>query len=108
VNQWPAILGNKLIPREPFIVASYDIALIDGDWKLIELQAGERLLYNLKDDLSEATNLAKSKPEILARLGAKLDILKKDLPAAPVRTVGPGTGGSSGAGAGPARAPKKR
>jgi arylsulfatase A-like enzyme len=108
VNQWPAILGNKLIPREPFIVASYDIALIDGDWKLIELQAGERLLYNLKDDLSEATNLAKSKPDILARLGAKLDILKKDLPAAPVRTVGPGTGGSSGAGAGPARAPKKR
>jgi arylsulfatase A-like enzyme len=108
VNQWPAILSNKLIPREPFIVASYDIALIDGDWKLIELQAGERLLYNLKDDLSEATNLAKSKPEILARLGAKLDILKKDLPAAPVRTVGPGTGGSSGAGAGSARAPKKR
>jgi hypothetical protein len=106
VNQWPAILGNKLIPREPFIVASYDIALIDGDWKLIELQAGERLLYNLKDDLSEATNLAKSKPDILARLGAKLDILKKDLPAAPVRTVGPGTGGSSGAGAGPARALK--
>jgi arylsulfatase A-like enzyme len=108
VNQWPAIFSNKLIPREPFIVASYDIALIDGDWKLIELQAGERLLYNLKDDLSEATNLAKSKPDILARLGAKLDILKKDLPAAPVRTVGPGTGGSSGAGAGPARAPKKR
>jgi len=108
VNQWPAILGNKLIPREPFIVASYDIALVDGDWKLIELQAGERLLYNLKDDPSEASNLAKSKPEILARLGAKLDVLKKDLPAAPVRTAGPGSGGSSGSGAGSGRGPQKR
>ena len=108
VNQWPAILGNKLIPREPFIVASYDIALVDGDWKLIELQAGERLLYNLKDDPSEATNLAKSKPEILARLGAKLDVLKKDLPAAPIRTAGPGSGGSSGSGAGSGRGPQKR
>ncbi len=108
VNQWPAILGNKLIPREPFIIASYDIALVDGDWKLIELQAGERLLYNLKDDPSEASNLAKSKPEILARLGAKLDVLKKDLPAAPVRTAGPGSGGSSGSGAGSGRGPQKR
>jgi arylsulfatase A-like enzyme len=108
VNQWPAILGNKLIPREPFIVASYDIALVDGDWKLIELQAGERLLYNLKDDPSEASNLAKSKPEMLARLGAKLDVLKKDLPAAPIRTAGPGSGGSSGSGAGSGRGPQKR
>lgn len=93
-NQWPQLLSGKAAAREPVLVASYDIALVDGDWKLIEPQSGEsRQLYNLKDDPSEKTDLAKSKPDVLARLGAKLDTLKKDLPAAPTRTNGPGAGG---------------
>jgi arylsulfatase A len=40
-----------------------------GDWKLIELYEDMRVeLYNLKDDLSEARDLAKEKPEKAAEL----------------------------------------
>ncbi len=44
-----------------------------GDWKLIEWYEGMRVeLYNLKDDLSEARDLAKQKPEKAAELRAML------------------------------------
>lgn len=93
-NQWPQLLSGKPAKRDPILIASYDIALVDGDWKLIELQVGgTRQLYNLKDDPSEKNELAKTNPETLSRLGAVLDNLKKDLPAAPTRTNGPGSGG---------------
>jgi arylsulfatase A len=40
-----------------------------GDWKLIEWYEGMRVeLYNLKDDLSEAHDLAQEKPEKVAEL----------------------------------------
>ncbi len=40
-----------------------------GDWKLIEYyEDGAIELYNLKTDLSEAANLAETKPDIAARL----------------------------------------
>ncbi len=40
-----------------------------GDWKLIEWYKGMRVeLYNLKDDLSEAHDLAQEKPEKAAEL----------------------------------------
>jgi len=100
-NQLPQLLSGKPAPREAFVVASYDIALIDGDWKLIEPQGGSaRQLYNLKDDPSEKSDLSKSNPEMLAKLGAKLDTLKKDLPEAPTRSRGPGAGGTGGRPAG--------
>lgn len=100
-NQWPQLLSGKPAAREPILVASYDLALVDGDWKLVEIQgSAERQLYNLKDDPSEKTDLAKSNPDMLGKLGAKLDALKKDLPAAPVRTNGPGAGGGRQGGAG--------
>lgn len=93
-NQWPQLLSGKTAPREPILVASHDIALVDGDWKLIEIQgSAARQLYNLSDDPSEKTDLAKTNPEKLAQLGARLDTLKKDLPAAPARTAGPRSGG---------------
>ena len=44
-----------------------------GDWKLIEWYEGMRAeLYNLKDDLSEARDLAKEKPEKAAELRTRL------------------------------------
>lgn len=99
-NQLPQLLSGKASPREAILIASYDIALIDGDWKLIESQdGGSRQLYNLKDDPSERSNLAKTNPETLAKLGAKLDALKKGLPEAPAQARRPGAaGGGRGAG----------
>ncbi len=44
-----------------------------GDWKLIEFYEDMRVeLYNLKDDLSEAHDLAKAKPEKAAELRTML------------------------------------
>jgi arylsulfatase A-like enzyme len=99
VNQWPAIAGGKTLPRPPFLVASSDIALFDGDWKLVETNAGQRALYNLKADLSEAKDLLAAQPELAAKLGAQLDTLKKDLSAYSGGNIGPG-GGKGGKGKG--------
>jgi arylsulfatase A-like enzyme len=99
VNQWPAIAGGKPLPRPPFLVASADIALFDGDWKLVETNAGQRTLYNLKADGSETKDLLAVQPELAAKLGAQLMAMKKDLPAYTGGTVGPG-GGKAGKGKG--------
>ena len=99
VNQWPAVAGGKPLPRPPFLVASADIALFDGDWKLVETNAGQRTLYNLKADVSETKDLLAAQPELAAKLGAQLMAMKKDLPAYAGGTVGPG-GGKAGKGKG--------
>ena len=61
-----------------------------GDWKLIrvfhggESGAHRYLLFNLKDDLSEANNLAATKPELVQELDALIeDFLKKTNAVAP-------------------------
>ncbi len=92
VNQWPAIAGGKTLPRPPFLVASADIALFDGDWKLVENNAGQRALYNLRADVSETKDLLAAQPELATKLGAQLDALKKDLPAYQGGSIGPGAG----------------
>lgn len=92
INQWPAIAGGKTLPRPPFLVASADIALFDGDWKLVENNAGQRALYNLRADVSETKDLLAGQPELAAKLGAQLDALKKDLPAYQGGSIGPGAG----------------
>ena len=94
VNQWPAIVGGKPLARPPFLVASADLALFDGDWKLVETTAGQRSLYDLKTDIGEAKDLLKTQPEQAAKLGAVLDTLKKDLPA--YAGGGIGKGGAKG------------
>ena len=58
--------------REPDIVP-YSI-IRDGSWKLIKHYEGETFeLYNLKNDLSESTNLAKENPEIVNNFNDKLE-----------------------------------
>ncbi|MCU0962236.1 MAG: sulfatase [Pirellulaceae bacterium] len=54
-----------------------------GPWKLIETYdpAGELQLYNLDEDLGEATNLAAEKPELAGRLLNELDAWRRDVGA---------------------------
>ncbi len=82
-NQWTAIASGKASAREPILIASRDLALIDGDWKLIQWASGKQSLYDLKADISETTDLTLSQPELSKRLAAKLETLKQGLPAAP-------------------------
>jgi arylsulfatase A-like enzyme len=99
INQWPALASGNPLPRPAFLVASMDIALYDGDWKLVETNSGQRTLYNLKADISETKDLLAAQPELAAKLGAQLDSLKKDLPAYSGGSIGPG-GGKGGKGKG--------
>jgi len=77
-----AIYGRKMkeVPlywhfphyREPNIVP-YSI-IRDGEWKLIKQYEGTTFqLYNLRNDLSEKTNLAEKNPEMVAKLNRELE-----------------------------------
>lgn len=102
-SQWAALQQGKRLDRKPFLIASFDTALLDGDWKLYESDDGLRSLYNLKDDLSELTDLVTKQPEQLTRLGKIMDELKKSLPPITVKresVVGPGGGGAAKGGPG--------
>ncbi len=98
ISQWPALQSGKPTPREPFLIAANDIALIDGDWKLIEWSTGNLSLFNLRTDIAETRDLYAKEAELARRLTAKLDELKKGLP--PVRaSSGPkGKAGPKGKG----------
>jgi hypothetical protein len=90
------------LPRAAFLIASHDIACLDGDWKIIETGDGKRALYNLAKDIGEEKDVAADQPEVMKSLGAKLDDPKKGLPAAAERRGGgPGPGGGGGVGKGP-------
>lgn len=53
-----------------------------GDWKLIEYyEDGRKELYNIKDDLSETTDLAAAKPEIVKDLEARLQAWRTEVNA---------------------------
>ena len=85
---WPLLAGDKGAK------SSYDAfyyfrgfnlqAVRSGDWKLL-LAKGE--LYNLKDDISEASNVAQENPDIVARLRGFADRMDGDLG---VKELGPG------------------
>ena len=92
-NQWPAVITGKPASRTPILIASHDLALVDGDWKLIESETGTRTLYDLKADTGETRDLLANRPEMATRLGKQLDELKRDLPPAPARRSKPGAGG---------------
>lgn len=54
----------------------------DGDWKLLEFfEDGHKELYNLKDDLSEKNNMAKSNPKKTEELYRKLVQWRQEMKA---------------------------
>ncbi len=81
LNLWPALHEGRVEKRVPFAIATDDIALIDGDWKLIEWSSGQRTLYHLSADRSETRDELTQQPEIPQRLLTQLAELKKDMPS---------------------------
>ena len=91
VSLVPLLKGGKLPRRELFWHyphygnqgGSPCGAIRDGDWKLIEwFEDGRLELYNLRDDLSEAKNIAAKNPEKVKQLHARLIAWRKDVNAA--------------------------
>lgn len=66
-----------------------------GDWKLIEFYEDDHVeLYNLKDDLAEAHDLAQAQPERAAQLRKQLDDWRRSV-AAKMPTVNPNYSGKT-------------
>jgi arylsulfatase A len=58
-------------------------AIREGDWKLIEFYTdGRRELFHLRDDPGETVNLAARRPEVAARMGARLAAWRRETGAA--------------------------
>ncbi len=73
VSILPDLLGTATGPvREATIHQSpgADLAIRQGEWKLIFLKTGQRELYNLKTDLGETKNVAAAHPEVVEKLTA--------------------------------------
>ena len=77
IDMWPTIVKGRPSPRTE-LVHSLDV-LRQGDWKFIDesatyhrWHAGKDHLYNIAEDPYEATNLATKRPEIVARMKARL------------------------------------
>ena len=62
------------------------VAMLDGDWKLIEWFEDARAeLFNLKDDPSERRNLSVDQPERVRSLRGRLVAWQKEMGALPTR-----------------------
>lgn len=85
---WPILSGSKDAKSQYeafYFFRGFNLQCVrSGDWKL-HLANGE--LYNLKDDIAEANNVAKDHPEVVAKLGAFAESQKGDLG---VKDIGPG------------------
>jgi arylsulfatase A-like enzyme len=88
---WPLFKQNGTLKREalywhyphyhPGGATPYG-AIREGDFRLVEFYVtGEIELYNLKDDVSEKNDLAKSHPEKAAQLKQKLESWRKQVGA---------------------------
>jgi arylsulfatase A-like enzyme len=83
-NILPILLGQPHKPvRDCLVLQHYNSknqALRQGAWKYIPAvgpQAREPQLYNLADDLSETKNLAKEKPDIVAKMHKRLQAVRQ-------------------------------
>jgi len=89
VDIWATLAGKSTAapPRDQFLYyRGFNLQCVrQGDWKL-HLAKGE--LYNLTDDIGEASNVAEAHPEIVDRLRELAEAQKEDLGAG---KPGPGT-----------------
>ena len=85
---WPLLTGDKDAKSSYeafYYFRGFNLqAVRSGDWKLL-LAKGE--LYNLKDDISEASNVAQRNPDVVARLRSFANKMDADLG---VKDLGPG------------------
>jgi arylsulfatase A-like enzyme len=102
-NLWEPLRAGRVQDRGPFVIAGFDFAVFDGDWKLIETADGKRSLFQVAKDPGETTDLLSAQADIAQRLETRLAEVKKELPAVRTRPR-PGPGGP---GSGPGRPPPR-
>jgi len=90
VDLMPFLKGERAGPPHTELVWRRQpmVSIRKGDWKLWKSLTGEyTLLFNLKDDLNEASNVAAENPEIVRELEAAIEQWGEDMvdPAWPSR-----------------------
>lgn len=90
-NVWVGLRDAQPQDHGPFIIAGSDMAIFDGDWKLIQTLDGRLSLFNLKLDPREATNVWAANVEVGQRLQRLLAESAIEFPSfAQRRSPGPG------------------
>ncbi len=113
---WPVLTQGAKSPHDALLLpgmAPDKMALRMGDWKLLlnasdkdaeeakgsDKAIGKMELYNLANDIAEKNNLAKTQPEKLAGMRARLDALLLDaVPAGGPSEIAPTKKGKKGKG----------
>ena len=87
ISMYPALLGQPAKTHEylywEFHEGGFSQALRAGDWKLIKSK-GKTMLFNIKADVHEDTDLAAANPDIVARLAKLMAGARTDSPDFPV------------------------
>ncbi len=73
-----ALLDADAPQREPFVIAGSDMAIFDGEWKLIQSIDGRLSLFNLMADPQEQNNVWSQNIELGERLKKRLAERTKD------------------------------
>jgi arylsulfatase A-like enzyme len=79
-DRWAALLDVNDPSREPFVIAGSDMAIFDGDWKLIQTVDGRISLFNLKEDPYEQKDVRSENVEIGERLKKSLEEMTVGFP----------------------------
>lgn len=113
---WPVLTQGAKSPHDALLLpgmAPDKMALRMGNWKLLlnasdkgaeeakgsDKAIGKMELYNLANDIAEKNNLAKTQPEKLAEMRARLDALLQDaVPAGGTSEIAPTKKGKKGKG----------
>jgi arylsulfatase A len=86
----PALLQNKAVEHPPlyfeFHERGFTVAARDGDWKAVRLGTNKPIeLYDLKNDVAEARDVAAQNPEVVKRFEAFLKSARTDSTLWPIR-----------------------
>ena len=78
---WPVLTKGEKTPHDAYFYYEREVlkAVRSGDWKLFVKDGKPTELYNLRDDISEANNQLRGRPEVVERLHALIKTFQEDL-----------------------------
>lgn len=78
---WGALHSAEVRDNGPLVIAGSDIAILDGEWKLVQSLNGSVALYNIHSDPRETTNVWDQNEEVGRRLRMRVAESEKDFPS---------------------------
>ncbi len=103
----PAEAAGRVADRPPLVIATADLACIDGDWKLIVAADGTEELYDLGTNPGEQRDLSAAETDRAAALRARLAEIETGFQPARSSGRGPGRPPAGGPGRRPPLRPER-